>query len=110
MLLEWSRVPLLDKKKHRDEVVCAAALSEAGRAGYTWETFVAIEACEEVGECFRGKWISMFRLYMEGGAVGSVLENAGTEVFEFFENPGPCACTGDTVDRYLSGDKRFGCK
>ena len=44
-------------------MVCAAALSEAGGAGYTCEAFVAIEACEEVwslcrggcGECFRGK-------------------------------------------------------
>ena len=37
-----------DQRQHRDEVVCAAAFSEAGGAGYTWEAFVPIEACEEV--------------------------------------------------------------
>ena len=65
MLLRWSRVPLLNKRKHRDEVVCAAALSEAGGAGYTWEAFVAIEACEEVWSLCRGGCSESFRGKMD---------------------------------------------
>ena len=62
------------------------------------------------------KWISMFRLYMEGGAVVSVLQNAGTEVFEFSRIRVYVRAQEIRLTRYLnmssvrSGDKPFGCK
>ena len=42
------------------------------------------------------EWISMFRMYMEGGAGGSVFQIA--EVFDFLRIRVPCACTRDKVD------------
>ena len=58
----------------------------------------------------------MFRLYMEGGDGGSVLQNAGTEVNEFSRIRVYVRAQEIRLTRYLnmssvrSGDKRFGCK
>ena len=65
MLLGWSRVPLLDKRKQRDDVAGAVAFNDAGGAGNTWEAFVAIEACEEVWSlCGGGCGKNEFRCFV----------------------------------------------
>ena len=61
------------------------------------------------------EWISMVRSCMEGGVGGSVLQNAGTEVFDFLRIRVYVREQEVWLTRYLnrfsvrSGDKQFGC-